>query len=299
MRIAETEKSVDYRFFVAGGSSAAISHGITTPIDVVKTRMQSDTTLSNMNPLDAARKIIDTEGPKSLTAGLGPTVLGYGLEGALKFGAYESLKPIFFSLIPGSNSGGAYLVAAVCAGALASIVLCPMEETRIRLVTDPTFGKGLFDALPKLLREKGAFSPFARGLAPMLSKQVPYTMGKQVSFDIFAGMLYSIMVGSSFVSEKDIALEVEIGAAFLASIVACLSSHPGDVLLTATYKDSGNFLDNKGFISNVKLLYDTEGLSAFFRGLDARFFHVGCIITFQLVIYDQIKQALGLPASGT
>ena len=174
-----------------------------------------------------------------------------------------------------------------------------MEETRIRLVTDPTFGKGLFDALPKLLREKGAFSPFARGLAPMLSKQVPYTMGKQVSFDIFAGMLYSIMVGSSFVSEKDIALEVEIGAAFLASIVACLSSHPGDVLLTATYKDSGNFLDNKGFISNVKLLYDTEGLSAFFRGLDARFFHVGCIITFQLVIYDQIKQALGLPASGT
>lgn len=32
---------IDYRFFVAGGTCAAISHGITTPIDVVKTRIQA------------------------------------------------------------------------------------------------------------------------------------------------------------------------------------------------------------------------------------------------------------------
>jgi hypothetical protein len=31
-----TLKSMDYRFFVAGGTCAAISHGITCPIDVVK-----------------------------------------------------------------------------------------------------------------------------------------------------------------------------------------------------------------------------------------------------------------------
>ena len=35
-------KDIDYRFFVAGGTCAAISHGITTPIDVVKTRIQAD-----------------------------------------------------------------------------------------------------------------------------------------------------------------------------------------------------------------------------------------------------------------
>jgi solute carrier family 25 phosphate transporter 3 len=32
---------LDYRYFVAGGVCAATSHGITTPIDVVKTKMQA------------------------------------------------------------------------------------------------------------------------------------------------------------------------------------------------------------------------------------------------------------------
>jgi solute carrier family 25 (mitochondrial phosphate transporter), member 3 len=36
-----TLMSMDYRFFVAGGTCAAISHGITCPIDVVKVRSSS------------------------------------------------------------------------------------------------------------------------------------------------------------------------------------------------------------------------------------------------------------------
>jgi hypothetical protein len=35
-------KAMDYRYFVAGGTCAAFSHGITTPIDVVKTKLQAD-----------------------------------------------------------------------------------------------------------------------------------------------------------------------------------------------------------------------------------------------------------------
>ena len=35
------EKIVDPRYFVAGGACAAISHGLATPFDVVKTKIQA------------------------------------------------------------------------------------------------------------------------------------------------------------------------------------------------------------------------------------------------------------------
>lgn len=51
----------------------------------------------------------------------GPTVVGYGLEGALKFGFYESFKTIFKALTPSSFVN--FLLASVVAGAVASVVL--------------------------------------------------------------------------------------------------------------------------------------------------------------------------------
>jgi hypothetical protein len=40
-------KNLDYRYFVAGGTCAAFSHGITTPIDVVKTKLQANPEVSS------------------------------------------------------------------------------------------------------------------------------------------------------------------------------------------------------------------------------------------------------------
>mmetsp|Transcript_47397 Transcript_47397/g.143477 ORF Transcript_47397/g.143477 Transcript_47397/m.143477 type:complete len:115 (+) Transcript_47397:987-1331(+) len=77
------------------------------------------------------------------------------------------------SLLPSVDPAEPYLIAAVVAGALASVLLCPIEETRIRVVTDPSFAKGLSDGLPKLIREEGFLSTFS-GIYAMLSKQGVY-----------------------------------------------------------------------------------------------------------------------------
>lgn len=105
--------------------------------------------------------------------------------------------------------------------------------------------------------------------------------------------------------------------------MACLLSHPGDVILTETHK-GGQVTDTQskkskgsagssyvvkpkhglGEISSTIYSRNSEkgaisGLSGFFTGLQARFVHVGLIITSQLVIYDLVKQLLGLPATGS
>lgn len=121
-------------------------------------------------------------------------------------------------------------------------------------------------------------------------------MTKQVSFDIFAGALYSAAAALNLAASS-VKLEVEIGAAFLASILSCISSQPGDVILTDTYKLKT--LERSDFGQVVKDLYDDQGISGFLSGLTARLLQVGTIITSQLVLYDIVKQLLGLPATGS
>lgn len=290
IRGGSSDDALDWRYFLAGGICAATSHGITTPIDVVKTRMQTNPEKYNKGVIAAASDIIATEGPMFLLAGLAPTVVGYGFEGALKFGFYETFKRIFKDLT--KHQVVNYLAASVVAGAVASVVLCPMEDTRIRMVGDPTYAKeNLVSALIRMIREDGLLKTFT-GLGAMLSKQIPYTMTKQVSF-IIAKMLYGVAEKASF-KAADIKLVISIMSAFFSSILSCLGSQPGDMILTAFYKNHGQ----KSFPTIISDIYNAHGLGGFYLGTVARLMHVSLIITSQLVLYDIIKQALGLPPSG-
>lgn len=88
---------------------------------------------------------------------------------------------------------------------------------------------------------------------------------------------------------------VSVSAAFCASLVACIFSQPGDMILTETYKGS----EPGSFGKVLHTLYGRGGLMEFFTGTGARIVHVGMIITSQLVIYDIVKQMMGLPATGS
>lgn len=317
----------DGRYFFSGGICAAASHGVTTPIDVVKTKIQADPVkFKGKGLLESAAAVVAEDGPACLLGGLGPTIIGYGIEGATKFGLYETLKPIFSTIAVAAtanlstgaidssimtNPAAGFIGASVTAGAVASLLLVPLERTRIRLVTDPTYASNLFKALGRMWQEEGPRNVLLGGFPAMLSKQVPYTFCKQVSFDVFATALY-IVAASFQLSAVDVRAEVSLGAAFCASILACLASHPGDVILTDTYKkNKGGIVGKKQddfndgieqiptLLSVIQKVYSEKGASGFFAGIQARFVHVGAIITSQLVLYDIVKQLLGLPATGT
>lgn len=239
--------------------------------------------------LAATVSIVKSEGAGTLLNGLGPTVVGYGIEGAMKFGIYEVAKPIFAALV--ASKALAFALSSAIAGAIAALLLCPMESLRIRQVTDQSFANdSLLTGLPKLIKTDG-FSSLFGGVWAMLAKQIPYTFGKQVSFDIIAATLYAALANLMEVVNKWL---VSIASAFCASIVACLLSQPGDMILTETYKGKA---ENFGQV--LKTINGRGGVGEFFRGTQARIVHVGLIITSQLVIYDIVKQMLGLPATGS
>lgn len=314
-------KSMDYRYFVAGGTCAAFSHGITTPIDVVKTKLQAHPEKYKGKGLVGATLQIcgDPEegGPGALLNGLGPTVLGYGLEGAMKFGAYEVTKPVFRALLGDKRKVLSFVLASFLAGAIAAVLLVPMESLRIKQVTDPSYRDDtILTGLPRIIRDDGFWVTMS-GVWAMLAKQVPYTFGKQVSFDLVAKFLYTVTESIDLEKFKLSAAQlkwiVSLLSAFCASIAACLFSQPGDMILTETYNTGKSKSDSKSkskaalpksgtpgnFGTVVRTIYGRGGFPEFFRGTQARLVHVGMIITSQLMVYDLVKQLLGLPATGS
>ena len=300
LRGGAQELNLDWRFFAAGGIAAAASHGYTTPIDVVKTKMQTDPTRYNGSLPVAFSKVVQVQGVQFLFQGLAPTVIGYGMEGALKFGSYELCKPLLEALLPSLDRTVRELIAACIAGAIASLVLCPAEDVRIRLVADPSYAPSSLAALKRLSRENGPFASVA-GFPAMAAKQVPYTMGKQVGFDVASRLVraasaYLLSSLAEDASQREWAARVApVIAALPAAITAAILSHPGDMVLTEYYKSSGT----TSVPAAVRGIIYRGGLGELFLGLKARLVHVVSIIWVQLVMYDKIKVLLGLPATGS
>jgi solute carrier family 25 phosphate transporter 3 len=92
-------------------------------------------------------------------------------------------------------------------------------------------------------------------------------------------------------------LLVSVCAAFIASLFAYMFSQPGDMILTETYKK--DVVGDCTFVDVVSAIHARGGIGELLRGAGARIVHVGMIITSQLVIYDIVKQMLGLAATGS
>lgn len=295
-----------WRYFCAGGICAATSHAIPTPIDVIKTRKQVDPALADKSFLKAGREIIKVDGMTALWAGLGPTVFGYLLEGAVKFGTYEILKPFFRKLLAGlaaSTSVAAFkseilsfVFCGAAAGFAASIILCPMEAIRIRMVSEPEYAAGgWMNAGYKILKQEG-IEGLGKGINPMILKQVPYTVTKNVSFDILTRSFYAMIRAQGMALTAGSMFFIPLLSAALASMLSTVTSQPGDMVLSLVNAHKG---DRKAGEIFKSILHSTHGMRGFFIGFRTRLLHVGVTVTIQLMVYDFVKRLCGIAATGT
>jgi solute carrier family 25 phosphate transporter 3 len=294
-----------WRFYLAGGICAAVSHVIPVPIDVVKTRKQVDPEYIDTHFVSATKRIIQTEGVKTLFGGLGPTAWGYLLEGSVKFGVYEVLKPVTRRLLAtaASVTGRDFLyskllgfsIAAAVSGVAASVMLTPMEALRIRCVASPKFADlGWVRGGYKMMQKEGVYA-LSKGFVPMLCKQVPYTVTKNVSFDLITKATYRALRRQGHVVGHTTKIAVPFVSAMAASVLSCITSQPGDMVLSVANAQEG---DHRPLSEIVKAIRQDRGLGGFFVGMKTRFLHVGIIVTLQLLIYDWVKRMCGIAATG-
>ncbi len=140
----------------------------------VKTRIQLDPVTYNKGMIGGFRQVIAKEGAGALLTGFGPTAAGYFLQGAFKFGGYELFKQQSINYLgyetASNNRTAVYLASSALAEFFADIALCPLEATRIRLVSQPDFASGLIGGLGKIAKQEG-IGAFYSGFGPILFKQ--------------------------------------------------------------------------------------------------------------------------------
>mmetsp|Transcript_6309 Transcript_6309/g.9566 ORF Transcript_6309/g.9566 Transcript_6309/m.9566 type:complete len:308 (-) Transcript_6309:87-1010(-) len=281
----------------AGGICCSVTHSMVCPFDVVKTRMQLKPTVYNSGMISAFQRIIREEGVSALSLGIGPTAVGYFVQGWFKFGGVEYFK-IKAAETMGTESSwkyrsAIYLGAAAAAEFIADIFLCPLEATRIRLVSNPTYAPGLIAAFPKIIRQDGILKGFYSGFFPILFKQVPYTMTKFAVQGLAAeGISKSASIDISSASEKQ-KMAIALSSGTIAGVAAAIISHPADTLLSIINKSPTAGGTGSTFTRLMNLARESGIKKLCLTGLGARCVMIGALTAGQFAIFDATMSMCG------
>ncbi|KAF2271891.1 putative mitochondrial phosphate carrier protein [Westerdykella ornata] len=280
------------RYAFAGAVCCSFTHAVITPIDVIKTRIQLDPGTYNRGMFHGLRKVAAEDGARALLAGFGPTVAGYFVQGAFKFGGYEFFKQQAINWLgqdaASRNRHTVYLTSSAVAEFLGDIALCPFEAVRIRLVSEPTFAPGLWDGFSRMTREEGIRGLYS-GLGPILLKQVPYTMATFVVYENVSGLAYRA-VDKSAVSNLAVT-GINLGSGLVAGMAAALVSQPADTMLSRINKEKGR--PGQRTIHRLFEIARDLGIRGSYAGIRARLVMEGGMTAGQFAIYGHIKQAVG------
>lgn len=246
--------------------------------------------------LSGFRKVVAEEGAGALLTGLGPTAVGYFIQGWFKFGGVEIFKikaaQSMSEQDAWNNRTAIYLGSAAGAEFIADCFLCPLEATRIRLVSNPTYAPSTIAAMSRMASEEGIIAGFYSGFGPILAKQVPYTMAKFAVQGRAADAIYQSMGKTPKQCTSSENVSVSLSSGVVAGVIAAIISHPADTLLSKVNKSgaggTGSIMTRLG-----RIAAETGMFKLMTQGLAARCVMIGTLTAGQFGIFDIVMSTLG------
>lgn len=170
----ELEKSLDpstvLRFVASGALCSSLAHLVLTPIDVVKTKVQTKPDIYNQGMIGTFKKVWKEEGPRTLFDGWEPTIFGYFVAGGAAFFLTEYFRRTYTTLATTllmsaqssteitatsiiSNFEIPLIVAsAATSGFLCCFVIAPFDAIRVRTVAQPDYADNIFGVVARMIQ---------------------------------------------------------------------------------------------------------------------------------------------------
>lgn len=277
------------RFCLSGAICSSGVHLALTPLDVVKTKVQTNPT-KYPKILPAFSTIWKEEGVGTFFTGWLPTVSGNFIGGAVLYATTELIRRSLTEYAGASAPSLEVVIILASAGiasSAAATVFCPFEAVRIRGVAQPEFGSNSLDVLQRMIKEEGIGS-LVNAIPVFLVKAVPYACVKFTVFDLSTEYLYK----SYPAAEEDLKLSLLISlvGGVMAGVAAAVVSNPADAVIAELKKSKSDQTPQEA----VKVLLERAGVAALFKGLQLRMVFYSLTSSFQFLIFDGIRFALGI-----
>jgi solute carrier family 25 (mitochondrial phosphate transporter), member 3 len=231
----------------------------------------------------------------ALYRGWAPTLVGYSLQGATKFGLYEyfkwALRGWFGQEFARNHNTILFLVASACAELCADVLLAPWEAIKVKIQTNQQLPSHMGGVVPRMYSLEGIYG-FYKGLPPLWMRQVPYTMTKFATFEKTVEFFYNFILRAPKKSvSPGIQLVVSLASGFLAGVFCTIVSHPADTVVSKLNQKADSRIGSWQIVTEL-------GWSGLWKGIWSRIFFIGTLTALQWLIYDSFKVMVGLSTTG-
>ncbi|KZV88195.1 mitochondrial carrier protein RIM2 [Exidia glandulosa HHB12029] len=287
-----------WQHFVAGGLGGMCGAIVTSPFDVVKTRLQSsmfahsvDVSVSGSGAVVAKRtggllyNFVETahiirniyvqESPLALFRGLGPTLVGVIPARSINFFTYGNGKQIIAQRFnDGRESTLVHLGAAAIAGVTTATCTNPIWVVKTRMQLSASRGqseqyRNALDCVLRIMRHEGI-----RGMYKGLSASYLGVAEGTIQWVLYERLkgLNTRVEGRGPVAEW----AGMLGSAGTAKCVASLITYPHEVIRTRLRQpvSPGGIVKYSGLLQTLRLVIAEEGAKALYGGLSAHLMRV-------------------------
>ncbi|ERN05307.1 hypothetical protein AMTRI_Chr08g208720 [Amborella trichopoda] len=276
---------------ISGSLGGIVEACCLQPIDVIKTRLQLDTSGNYKGILHCGTTIARTEGIRALWKGLTPFATHLTLKYTLRMGSNALLQSVFVDTKTGKLSNGARMASGFGAGVLeALLIVTPFEVVKIRLQQQRGLSpellkyKGPIHCARMIIREEGFLGLWA-GAAPTVMRNGTNQAAMFTAKNAFDTVLWKKHEGDGKVLQP----WQSMISGFLAGTAGPICTGPFDVVKTRLMAQSkSGEIKYKGMVHAIRTIYAEEGLLALWKGLLPRLMRIPPGQAIMWAVADQV-----------
>lgn len=271
----------------AGSIAGACGVGVGYPLDSLKTRAQTFSSLSGrqLGMIGMIKLILRNEGILGFYAGVGGTMFGQALIAAAAFSTNSYAMVYLTKGNPASATLLQLALAASFGGFVTSFLTNPLERIKIIMQSSSAGSHASFlSCLRDVLRKDGARGLLFRGMEATMWREIP---GYALYFWVYA-LLKRSALGKVLGSSSAVALVC--GA--LAGMISWLPVYPFDNLKTNMQATSGG-APSESMSQVARSMVKKHGWGCFYEGIHPKLARAAVVHATTFFVYEQVMLVLG------